>query len=72
LAKVARIKDAGNAKRAATQTGNDNAAKNNSPTDCGTVVSKPRKKPTRSSDAKATASGTNRGSVERMDKLAKD
>ena len=66
------IQEAANRKRSEAAAGNQNAAKepvkreNSAATTCGTTVSKPVE---RASTAKAAASNTNRGTVERMDRL---
>lgn len=73
-AEAARIKGEASRKRSDAAKGNDNAVKNSAATSSGTTVldrqPKPAPEPNRSSAAKAQASKTNRGSVERMDKLA--
>lgn len=75
-ADLKRIADEANAKRSEAAKGNQNAAKdekkNSGATDSGTTVSTTKKKKkTRSADKKASKTGTNRGAVQRAEKLNK-
>lgn len=65
-ARQATIVAEANAKRSESQKGISKAEKERGATDSGTTL------PNRTTNAKAVASSTNRGTVERMDKLAKE
>lgn len=76
-AKQQQIQNEANRKRAEAAMGNDNAAKdkpyqeNNAPTSSGQTVLPKQGSTNATATAKAAASHTNRGAVERMDQLAR-